>query len=332
MNLDPKQTHVTAEWKHKSPLITCRYDPKGRFVFSSAEDYTIQRWDLKTGTPTVWEAHDSWVRDFAFLNDGETLVSAGSDDQILFWSVTAEKPEPIQSVKAHEGWIRTIAVSPDGQLFATAGNDLLVKIWNSDGSLVRELPGHEKHIYSVRFHPGGEFLLSGDLGGQVHQWDLQSGKLVRTFDAKDLHTYNKGQQVDYGGVRDLAFSPDGKSLACCGLHKATNPLGAVNEPLLVVFDWNTGKKTRSHEAAGVRGVAWRVVYLSDGSLAAGSGGSGGGYLVFWKPDSDKEYHKLKLKQTLRGMDLSPDGLQLATAHWDGYLRISQMTPKAAKKS
>ncbi|MCA9070331.1 MAG: hypothetical protein KDA84_15470, partial [Planctomycetaceae bacterium] len=329
MNLDPKQTHVIAEWKHKAPLITCRYDPKGRFLFSCAEDYSIQRWDLATGKPTVWEAHDSWVRDFAFLNDGETLVSAGSDDQFIFWSVTAEKPTPMKSVKAHAGWIRSIAVSPDGKQFATGGNDLLVKIWNSDGGLVRELAGHEKHVYSVRYHPSGEFLLSGDLGGQVHQWDVKSGKLVRTFDAKDLYSYNKGQQVDYGGVRDLAFSPDGKSLACCGLYKATNPLGAVNEPLIVVFDWNTAKKTRSHIANGVRGVAWRVVYLSNGFLATGSGGSGGGYLVFWKPDSDKEFHKLKLKQTLRGMDISPDGLKLAAAHSDGYLRISQMTAKPA---
>ncbi len=328
--LDPKQTHVVAEWKHAAPLITCKFDPKSRFVFSSAEDYAIQRFELPTGKLTSWPAHESWVRDFAFLNEGETLVSAGSDDQIVFWTAASEKPEALKSVKAHAGWVRSIAASPDGQHLATGGNDRLVKIWTADGSLVRELPGHQSHVYCVRFHPGGEFLLSGDLKGQIHQWDFKSGKLMRTFDAKDLHSYNKGQQVDYGGVRDIAFSPDGKSLACCGLYKASNPLGAVNEPLVLAFDWKTQKKTHAHAAAGVRGVACRVVYLSDGSLAAGSGGSGGGYLIFWKPDSEKEYHKLKLKDTIRGMDLSPDGLQLATAHYDRTLRITQMTAKAKK--
>ena len=328
MNLDPKQTHIVAEWKHAAPLITCKFDPQGRSVFSSAEDYSIQRFDLPSGKLTTWPAHESWVRDFAFLNDGETVVSAGSDDQIIFWSAAAEKPELKKSVKAHAGWIRAIAVSPDGKLFATAGNDLLVKIWDADGNLVRELPGHERHIYSLRFHPQGEFLLSGDLRGQIHQWDVKTGTLVRTFDAQDLYSYNKGQQVDYGGVRDLAFSPDGKSLACCGLHKASNPLGAVNEPLVVVFDWETQKKTCSHEASGVRGVACRVLYLSDGSLAAASGGSGGAYLIFWKADDGKEYHKLKLKDTIRGMDLSPDGLQIATAHWDRHLRLSRLTAKS----
>ena len=47
--LDPKQTHVLHEWKHAAPLINCKYDPKGRYVFSSAEDYSIQRFEIPTG-------------------------------------------------------------------------------------------------------------------------------------------------------------------------------------------------------------------------------------------------------------------------------------------
>ena len=43
-------------------------------------------------------------------------------------------------------------------------------------------------------------------------WEVATGKEVRTFDAKPLHTYEGGQQVDFGGVRALAISPDGKSL------------------------------------------------------------------------------------------------------------------------
>ena len=57
-----------------------------------------------------------------------------------------------------------------------------------------------------------------------------------SFDAKALHTYEGGQQVDFGGVRGLAISGDGGSVAGGGLHKATNPPGAVHEPLVLVFD------------------------------------------------------------------------------------------------
>ena len=213
-------------------------------------------------------------------------------------------------------------------MLATGGNDNLVKLWNAaDGQLVREIPGHGSNVYSTSFHQSGEFLLSGDLGGEVRQWEVASGKLIRTFDASALHTYNGGQQVHYGGVRSIAFSPDGRFMACSGLHKATNPLGAVNEPLVLLFDWGSQELVRSHVTNDVKGIGWRVAYLADGTLVGASGGSGGGFLLFWKPDKDQDFFKLKLPNTARDLAKHPDGLQLATAHYDRRLRISRMTAK-----
>jgi len=325
---DPLQTHVTAEWKYTSPLICCRFDQQGRYVFSSAEDNHVQRWDFASGKLTTLEGHDSWVRDIVCVPSGDIVVTVGSDEQMLFWPAAAEKPQPIRKVKAHQGWIRCADLSPDSTMIVTGGNDNLVKLWDaSDGTLAQQLAGHESHVYSVLFHPGGEFILSGDLSGQVKQWEVASGKLVHSFDAKDLHSYNAGQQVHYGGVRSLSLSPDAKHLACGGLHKASNPLGAINEPLIVVFDWETQKQVRSHISEGVRGVIWRSFYLPDGKLLGASGGSGGGFLLFWNPNEDASFHKFKLKDTIRGLDIHPDHLHLATTHWDRHLRISRMTAK-----
>jgi len=328
---DCRQTHVVIEWKHDRPLVTCRFNPSGNALFTSAEDNNVQRWEFPSGKKVDYAGHDSWVRDIAFLPDNETVVTVASDDKMIFWSATAEKPAPMKTIEAHKGWIRTIAVSPDGKLIATGGNDNLVKLWNAaDATHVRDLAGHDSDIYSVLFHPDGKSLLSGDLSGIVRQWDIANGTETCTFDAKELHTYNGGQQVHYGGVRNMALSPDGKHLACCGLHKATNPLGAVNEPLVLVFDWEDQKKVQSHIGDGaLKGIAWRVHYLSDGTLVGASGGSGGGFLLFWKADQDKEFHKLKLPDTARGLDLHPDDLHLATVHYDKTVRISKMAAKAA---
>lgn len=326
---DPKQTHVLHQWKYTNPLIGCRFDPLGRYVFSCSEDMAIQRWEFPSGKLTKLEGHESWARDIVFLPDGETAVTVGCDEQMIFWPVAADQPVPSRQVKAHDGWIRSVDVSPDGQQIATGGNDHLVKLWSAEGELIREFPGHDCHVYSVMFHPDGKFLLSGDLCGKVRQWDLETAKEERVFEAKDLHSYNGGQRVHYGGVRSLSLSPDGKTLACAGLHKATNPLGAVNEPLIVTFDWETQKKLRSHVAEGVRGVVWRCFHLPDGTLMAASGGSGGGYLMYWNPDEDKSYHKFKLPDTARGLDIHPDNLHLATVHYDRHLRISRMSQKAA---
>lgn len=326
--VDPKLTHVAHEWKYSSPLIACRFDPKSRFVFSTAQDNSVQRWNLDGGEPVILNAHDSWVRAIAFSPDGEVVLTAGGDGRIIWWPTAADAPEPIRTIDAHQGWVRSLAVSPDGQFLASAGNDNLVKLWRvDDGSSVRTFSGHEKDVYSTLFVDGGKTLVSGDLAGNVHQWETETAKLTRTFDAKQLHTYNGGQGVDFGGVRTLSVSPDGKHLACGGLHKATNPLGAVHEPLVLVFEWESQKLIQSHIAEGLKGTAWRTIFHDQQFLCGAVGGSSGGFLLFWKTEEPKEFHRFKLPNLLRDMDLATDGLRVATAHYDNRLRICRLAAK-----
>ncbi len=133
-----------------------------------------------------------------------------------------------------------------------------------------------------------------------------------------------------GGVRDLAFSPSGDRLACAGLLNATNPLGAVNDPAVVLYDGLRGEQIGLLKAqGGLKGVAWGVRFHPDGFLAVAVGGSGGGHLLFYRPDQpDEEFHRFSLPNTARELDLHPDGLHLATAHHDGKLRLSRMQPHA----
>lgn len=325
MQPEPQKSHVATQWAYDAPLINCRFDPQGRYVFATAQDRKVVRWELASGNRVALAGHDSWAGGIALSPAGDVLVTGGYDDTLIWWPVDGEKPEPIRHVKAHQGWIRTVQVSPDGKLLASGGNDKIVRLWNlGDGTLVREMAGHELDIYSSLFTLSGEFLLTGDLLGKVHQWETGSGKLVRSFEAPELHSYNGGQQVHYGGIRGLAISPDGKHLVCAGLYKASNPLGAVNEPLVVRFEWESQKIIHNHIAEGVQGIAWRALFHPNGTLIGCSGGSGGGFLVFWNAEQDKDFHRLQLPNTAVECDLHPDGLQIATVHHDKHLRISKM--------
>jgi WD40 repeat protein len=212
---------------------------------------------------------------------------------------------------------------------ASGGNDGRVCLWNvADGKLVREMSGHVRNVYCVAFHTDGKSLLSGDLMGVLKQWDVATGAEQRTFDAAPLHTYEGGQMVDFGGIRGLAVSPDGKFLAAGGLYKATNPLGAVHEPLVLLFNWETGKLEKQQITDGIPGgVLWRLRWLADGSLMGLSSGSSGGILLFWKPDADKDYFRFGLPHLARDMDLAPDGLTVATAHYDKHVRITRLAAK-----
>ena len=333
MKPDYKAAHVAAEFDHPAPLITCRFDPTGKYIFATAEDRSIVRWELADPKKkTALTAHDSYVWAVALSKDGQTLVSAGGDDTLMWWPAAAEKPAPQRKLTAHKGWIRSVAVSPDGTLLASGGNDRVVKLWNlADGKQVQEFPGHELDVYSVLFHPDGKILLSGDLMGKVRQWDLATGKAVRVLDAKELHSYNGGQQVHFGGVRGLALSPDKKHLACGGLHKASNPLGNVHEPLVQRYDWESHKLLKTHLADGLtNSTVWNCLFHPDGTLIAGCGGGSGGHLLFWGKDDEKPAPVFKLPDMAREVDLHPDGLQIATAHYAKKLRITKLAPKPAE--
>jgi WD40 repeat protein len=362
--VEPEKTHVSLELKHAHPLVACRFDPVGRYVFATSEDETIQRWDLTAppgsaaAQPAVFAAHDGWCFALAPAPDGRTLFTGGTDGKLIWWPAaepvqmaakeapakvgpkdktarrrTGLQPRPLRIVQGHEGWVRGLAVSPDGLLLASCGNDHRVRLWSMcDGRMLLDLPGHDKPVYRVAFVPGGKGLVSADLAGMVIHWDLPPGKEARRLDAGNLHIYDGGQAVDYGGVRDLSFSHDGKYVACSGLINASNPLGAVSNPAVVVFDWKSGQlKELKRCKDDVKGVAWGVRFHRNGFLVFASGGTGGGLLAFLQVDkpTDFEFFKLALPNTARDLDLHPDGRRLAVAHHDGVLRIYSMTAKPA---
>src|SRR5262249_6377870 len=182
-NVDPTKTRPAQELKHTAPLLGCRFDPTGKFVFAGAQDNDVHRWELATGKKATLKGHKSWVRGLAFSEGGRTLWSAGYDGKAIGWDAAADEPTPRTTLDAHDGWVRAVAVCPDGSLLATCGNDNLVKLWSlPDGKPVRTLEGHTRHAYNVAFRPDGKSLVSGDLLGVVKHWDVETGKLVRDLD------------------------------------------------------------------------------------------------------------------------------------------------------
>jgi WD40 repeat protein len=329
---DPVQAHVSAEWKHPSPQISCRFEPQARFVFAGAMDNTIVRWRLADGQATVLAGgHDSWVKGLAFDAAGDVLVSGGYDGRLIWWNAAADAPSVQRKVDAHNGWIRYLATSPDGQTLASAGNDKLVKLWSlADGSLKGELQGHETQVHSVAFHPTGQFLFSGDLKGNIKQWDLSTGQEVRQMAAGELYKYEAGQGVDFGGVRGLAVSRDGQFVAGSGTTDASNPLGAIHKPIAIVFQTSDGARKQLQRAKDdVNGVFWNLQFHPAGYAVAGFGGGAGGFLYFLKPEEPQEFARFALPNLARDMDLASDGLRVATVHADAHLRITTLAPKPA---
>lgn len=328
--VDPLLTHQIIEFKHKFPLTSCRVDPTGTYLVAGAEDLEIQVWNLKTKAQRTLKGHTSWVRSFDFSADGQTLYSACWGGEIKAWNLSDKEPKAKLNLQAHQGSARWVRVSPDQNKLATCGNDLLVKVWEiGSGKLLHTFSGHERHVYAVDFHPDGRHLVSQDLMGIMHVWDMQSGKKVRSIDASVMTGYDKKFAADMGGARDLQFSPDGSELASAGITNVVNSFAGIQDPIIMLFDWKTGKaKAQLKPEKSFQGIAWGVRFHPEGFLiGAGANRNGKGELWFRKPGEEEFFHVFKLPAAARGLDLFNAGREMAIAHSDKTARVYRMTEK-----
>lgn len=273
----------------------------------------------------------------AFSPNGRRLWVQTYQGAIFFWDFQTEpdrglRPAPFKGPHTH-----FIAPSPDGKLLAF-GDKNNIHLWDiAKCKEVRSLEGHTQKVVRAAFSADGKLLATSD--GNILLWDVASGRLLRAFhpaarrhhftvfalsaDGKTVAAATDGRSAPIflwdaatgneirsipgsdDAPRDLAFSPDGKTLAL------------ACDPSLRAWEVSSGKQLWEHQ--GTRSHFWSVAVSPDGKTLATGQACG---IRLWNPRTGEEIRPVpEDRQPLDFLALLSDGRTVVTGVDGGLLHL-----------
>lgn len=184
----------------------------GDYLAAGDDTGSVRLWAAGSGKllATV-TAHNGPVNSLALVSSpeitrGGRLITAGQDDMVKVWAISAEgaiNDQPQLTLRGHSGDISAVALSPastTADLLATASHDGIARLWDlrESGREVITLTGHIGWLNDLAFNAQGNRLATAGEDGTVSVWDVASGReLLRLASAEGLN----------GPVKSVAFGP-----------------------------------------------------------------------------------------------------------------------------
>jgi WD40 repeat protein/serine/threonine protein kinase/Flp pilus assembly protein TadD len=269
---------------------SCRlaFSPDGKTLATAAGD--VKLWDWAAGAEKgVFRgpAGVGYVAAVAFFPDGKTLAAASGDGTIVLWDALGHGKETVLRSQFRTG--ESLAVSPDGQWMALGGGGVAT-LWQREGPSWKEarvLAGLTHTVQAIAFSPDSKLVAVAAHDHAIDQLGPRSlpaaagpetasvppGTPQEPPPRRDVGwsgAYSAGShgvrvwdvatgndrvflEGNTGLASDLAFSPDGKTLA------------VADDRVVRFFDPATGRKQApAQQAPAHTGPVQGVAFSPDG--------------------------------------------------------------------
>jgi WD40 repeat protein len=268
------------------PGATCALSPDGKTVAACFGKVTeIILFDVASGKPLHRLPHPERVSSMAFSPDGKMLISIGHDlsghaSTVRRWEIATGKELSRFQIQLIGNLLGGGKFSPDGKTVGVGVEDGSVHIIDAaTGRELRRLFHPDNRVHGVQpwaFSPDGKHVaVYGEEadGSVIRMWEVSTGKLVQAFrrPRMDIHDIRKVdtemrmrlRMRNYWSSDNLAFSPDGKTLAEAARDRTQL--------------WEVATGALRYQFSG---SAASMMFSPDGAVLV-TGGGEGGFVNFW---------------------------------------------------
>lgn len=291
---------------HTGIVYNLAWSPHGARLATAGADRAVKLWDTNSWRElaTIGPFKES-VYGIRFSPDGRRLAAAARNEPLKVWDL--DRSQFVTELLGHSALVTALDYDPAGWRLISASEDGTVRLWDAAQSTDHDrLEGHLGHVRTVAFSSSRNVLATGGTqDGAIILWNSINSRPVRVF------------QTPACAVSDLAFSPDGKSLASVyvsGLYSSR----------LRIWDVESDRETLdlALDAGPLVGVAW----VPDGDRIAVQSDDGAFYIL--EADSGRQVAKWSSSHDSVGsIAFNNDGSLLATCT-DQSVRVWQTSTQS----
>ena len=277
------------------------FRPDGREVVTADGRGAAQVWQVPSGKLEYQlNGHTDTLQSTAFSSDGRLLVTASDDATARVWDIGTRKT--VAELLGHDGPVLSASFRSDGRLIATAGADGTLRLWSSPKKPLLEfaIPNRQR-VNDIAFSPDGDRVVTASRDGTARVW---SG-------AAQPSVLSHGDWVE-----SATFSRDGSRILTAG-----------DDGTAKVWRTETGSLLATVGSEG--GDALYTADLSPDGVHVAVGGDGGDVRVWKLGAGGRPERRRSPAERIDGVAFAPTGGLLASASWDGKLRLWEVNGRKA---
>ena len=294
---------VTITEAHSEIPNVLLFSPSGTSLLSAASDGSVKLWEVPSGKMLKsLSGHKDVITSAEFTPDGKQIFTSSWDGSVRKWEVGSGRQA---AVSEHYRRVFSLKLIP-GNNTLIAGLDEDVAVLGTStlkearrfrvDCLIKDKFGNPTlGLHCLATAKDGKKLAMGGTVSEIKIWDTKTMKELLSLKATTPSPRDRAT-VDRV-LKDLAFSPDGKTLASCG-----------NDTVIRLWDVNSGKELRC--LTGHNDDVGQVSFAPSGKLLFSAGRT----LRFWNVTDGGE-----VPVSVQGIPrvdtfaCSPDGTILAVA-------------------